>query len=244
MTLIPTMGATFVVESFVTVVIGGANVLLGTAPAALLLAAIRMALNASYGQIIGQIGMLVAVILIIRVLPEGSVQRAGRVVDAERRRRCSSCSKVRRRSDAGAAFWSCFLVVLAGALIYPLFADSYDVGNFSYFLIWIFMALGPVPDVGLWRHAVVRPDAVLRHRRLRAMACWPSTWAAEPRRSLALVLSVRGRDDRGRHPRLFHDLGRHQRHLLRHRHAVGDAGAGVLPRPDRRARNGASATRG
>ncbi len=71
MTLIPTMGATFVVESFVTVVIGGANVLLGTAPAALLLAAIRMTLNASYGQIIGQIGMLVAVILIIGVLPEG-----------------------------------------------------------------------------------------------------------------------------------------------------------------------------
>ena len=71
MTLIPTMGATFVVESFVTVVIGGANVLLGTAPAAVFLAMIRMALNASYGQIIGQIGMLFAVILIIRVLPEG-----------------------------------------------------------------------------------------------------------------------------------------------------------------------------
>lgn len=71
MTLIPTMGATFVVESFVTVVVGGANVLLGTAPAGVLLAAIRMGLNAAYGQIIGQIGMLVAVILIIRVLPEG-----------------------------------------------------------------------------------------------------------------------------------------------------------------------------
>lgn len=71
MTLIPTMGATFVVESFVTVVVGGANVLLGTAPAAIFLAIIRMALNASYGQIIGQIGMLFAVILIIRILPEG-----------------------------------------------------------------------------------------------------------------------------------------------------------------------------
>jgi CDP-diacylglycerol--glycerol-3-phosphate 3-phosphatidyltransferase len=32
---------------------------------------VRMALNASYGQIVGQIGMLVAVILIIRALPEG-----------------------------------------------------------------------------------------------------------------------------------------------------------------------------
>src|SRR6185503_14138252 len=42
----------------------------------------------------------------------------------------------------GWTFWSCFLVGLAAALIYPVFADSYDVGNFSYFLIWIFMALG------------------------------------------------------------------------------------------------------
>ncbi len=71
MTLIPTMGATFVVESFVTVVVGGSNVLLGTAPAGVLLAAVRTALNAWAGQIIGQIGMLIAVIIIIRVLPEG-----------------------------------------------------------------------------------------------------------------------------------------------------------------------------
>jgi branched-chain amino acid transport system permease protein len=71
MTLIPTMGATFIVESFVTVVVGGANVLLGTAPAAMFLALVRMSLNASYGQIIGQIGMLFAVIVIIRILPEG-----------------------------------------------------------------------------------------------------------------------------------------------------------------------------
>lgn len=71
MTLIPTMGATFIVESFVTVVVGGSNVLLGTAPAGMFLAAVRTLLNASAGQIVGQIGMLLAVIVIIRVLPEG-----------------------------------------------------------------------------------------------------------------------------------------------------------------------------
>jgi len=71
MTLIPTMGATFIVESFVTVVVGGTNVLLGTAPAGALLAIIRTSLNAWEGQIIGQIGMLIAVIIIIRILPEG-----------------------------------------------------------------------------------------------------------------------------------------------------------------------------
>lgn len=42
----------------------------------------------------------------------------------------------------GRFFWICFLVVLAAALAYPMFADSYDVGNFAYFFIWVFMALG------------------------------------------------------------------------------------------------------
>lgn len=42
----------------------------------------------------------------------------------------------------GPGFWVGFLVVLALALAYPFFADSYDVGNFAYFLIWVFMALG------------------------------------------------------------------------------------------------------
>ena len=45
--------------------------LLGTAPAGVFLAIVRTSLNAWNGQIIGQIGMLVAVILVIRVLPEG-----------------------------------------------------------------------------------------------------------------------------------------------------------------------------
>jgi len=71
MTLIPTMGASFIVESFVTVVVGGSNVLLGTAPAGIFLAAVRTALNAWAGQIVGQIGMLIAVMIIIRILPEG-----------------------------------------------------------------------------------------------------------------------------------------------------------------------------
>lgn len=71
MTLIPTMGATFIVEAFVTVVVGGTNILLGTAPAAFALAVIRTALISWHGQIAGQIGMLIAVMLMIRVLPNG-----------------------------------------------------------------------------------------------------------------------------------------------------------------------------
>lgn len=42
----------------------------------------------------------------------------------------------------GRMFWACACLVLAAALLYPVFADPYDVGNFAYFLIWVFMALG------------------------------------------------------------------------------------------------------
>ena len=91
-----------------------------------------------------------------------------------------------------------------------------------------------LPDVGIWRHAVVRPDALLRHLRL-------CLWRARHQHGRRVGDDRRARpvdrhcDDRGGYPRLLHDLGRHQRHLLRHRHPVGDAGAGVLPGTDRRA---------
>jgi urea transport system permease protein len=42
----------------------------------------------------------------------------------------------------GKPFWIGFAAVLACALAYPAFADPYDVGNFAYFFIWLFMALG------------------------------------------------------------------------------------------------------
>lgn len=71
MTMVPTMGATFVVESFVTVVVGGADIFVGAAPAAAILAVIKAALTAAYGQLFGQIGLLIAVIVVIRLLPGG-----------------------------------------------------------------------------------------------------------------------------------------------------------------------------
>lgn len=71
MTMVPTMGATFMVESFVTVVVGGADIFLGAAPAAAILAVIRSGMTAWQGQLFGQIGLLIAVIIVIRLLPGG-----------------------------------------------------------------------------------------------------------------------------------------------------------------------------
>jgi urea transport system permease protein len=71
MTTVPTMGSAFIVQAFVTVVVGGTDVLLGAAPAAAVLAFIQSFLTASYGQLIGQVGLLLTVIVVVRVLPKG-----------------------------------------------------------------------------------------------------------------------------------------------------------------------------
>jgi urea transport system permease protein len=71
MTVVPTLGSAFIVQSFVTVVVGGADVLLGVAPAAAVLAFIQSVLTASRGQLIGQVGLLITVIVVVRILPHG-----------------------------------------------------------------------------------------------------------------------------------------------------------------------------
>ncbi|MEC5344447.1 branched-chain amino acid ABC transporter permease [Brenneria populi] len=71
LTAVPTMGSSFIVQAFVSVVVGGANVLVGTIPAAMTLGAIQTGLNAWYGQLAGQIGLLVTAMLVIRLLPNG-----------------------------------------------------------------------------------------------------------------------------------------------------------------------------
>jgi branched-chain amino acid transport system permease protein len=70
-TAVPTMGSSFIVPAFVTVVTGGANVLLGVLPAAGFLGLIQSGMTAAFGQLAGQIGLLITVIFVIRLLPKG-----------------------------------------------------------------------------------------------------------------------------------------------------------------------------
>jgi branched-chain amino acid transport system permease protein len=81
MTAVPTMGSAFIVQSFVTVVVSGADVMLGLSPAAAILGLIQSLLTAAHGQLIGQLGLLLTVIVVVRVLPKGIsgwfLQRSG-----------------------------------------------------------------------------------------------------------------------------------------------------------------------
>jgi urea ABC transporter permease protein UrtB len=70
-TIVPFFGTNYIVEAFVTVIVGGANALVGTPLAAGLLGAINAALGTQYGLYIGRVGLLLTTILIIRVLPDG-----------------------------------------------------------------------------------------------------------------------------------------------------------------------------
>jgi urea transport system permease protein len=70
-TIVPFFGTNYIVEAFVTVIVGGANALVGTPLAALLLGAISATLSTEYGLYIGRVGLLLTTIVIIRFLPLG-----------------------------------------------------------------------------------------------------------------------------------------------------------------------------
>ena len=71
MTIVPGMGSTFLVEAFVTVVVGGASVLVGTTGASVLLGGINAVFSNLFGTFAGRMALLTTTILVIRVLPQG-----------------------------------------------------------------------------------------------------------------------------------------------------------------------------
>lgn len=70
-TVVPHFGSGFTVESFVTVMVGGANPLAGTTLSGLGLGAVNSVLAKFWGTFIARVGLLLATILVIRVLPQG-----------------------------------------------------------------------------------------------------------------------------------------------------------------------------
>ncbi len=71
MGLTPTYGTNFLVESFVTVVVGGANPLAGTVLAGTGLGIVDGSLSILGGTFVGRIGILLIAIVSIRILPKG-----------------------------------------------------------------------------------------------------------------------------------------------------------------------------
>lgn len=71
MTITPTMGNNFMVQSFVTVMCGGANPILGSVISSGALGLVNSTLSVLISAFFGKIGLLLITIIIIRILPTG-----------------------------------------------------------------------------------------------------------------------------------------------------------------------------
>lgn len=67
----PSFGEGFLMESFVTVIVGGANPLIGTVLSGGALGIVHSVLSFTFGTFVGRVGLLLAAILIIRLWPTG-----------------------------------------------------------------------------------------------------------------------------------------------------------------------------
>lgn len=71
MTISPTYGSNFMMQSFVTVIVGGANPLVGTFFSGSVLGIVNSVLSMLFGTFTGRIGLLIVAIVFIRICPTG-----------------------------------------------------------------------------------------------------------------------------------------------------------------------------
>ncbi|AQQ03888.1 branched-chain amino acid ABC transporter permease [Roseibium algicola] len=69
--VVPTIGATYIAKAFITVISGGTAILAGTASAAVLLGAINNIVTFLTGPTIGEVALLAAAIILLRLMPNG-----------------------------------------------------------------------------------------------------------------------------------------------------------------------------
>ncbi|MFN0299964.1 MAG: branched-chain amino acid ABC transporter permease [Burkholderiales bacterium] len=73
--VVPTQGITYIAKAFITVIGGGATVLAGTGSASALFGAVSQLVTFVSTSILGEVALLVAAIVLLRLLPEGITGR-------------------------------------------------------------------------------------------------------------------------------------------------------------------------
>ncbi|MEM9199972.1 MAG: branched-chain amino acid ABC transporter permease [Pseudomonadota bacterium] len=73
--VVPTMGANFIGESFITVIVGGASVITGTLSAATSLGTVQQIVTFDQGPVYGSAALLFAALILLRLLPQGITGR-------------------------------------------------------------------------------------------------------------------------------------------------------------------------
>jgi branched-chain amino acid transport system permease protein len=73
--VVPTIGAAYIAKAFITVISGGASILSGTAIAAALLGAINTVVTFASTSVLGEVALLAAAVVLLRLLPQGITGR-------------------------------------------------------------------------------------------------------------------------------------------------------------------------
>ena len=73
--VVPVIGATYIAKAFITVISGGATALAGTASAATLLGAVNQVVTFLSTPVVGEVALLVAAVILLRLLPAGITGR-------------------------------------------------------------------------------------------------------------------------------------------------------------------------
>ena len=73
--VLPTIGATYIAKAFITVISGGAAILAGTTSASILLGGINGIMSFITGPTIGEVALLAAAIILLRLMPTGITGR-------------------------------------------------------------------------------------------------------------------------------------------------------------------------
>lgn len=73
--VVPVIGATYIAKAFITVISGGATVLAGTASAAAMLGAVNQVVTFLATPVVGEVALLAAAIILLRLLPAGITGR-------------------------------------------------------------------------------------------------------------------------------------------------------------------------
>ncbi|GGC87111.1 branched-chain amino acid ABC transporter permease [Chelatococcus reniformis] len=73
--VVPTIGAAYIAKAFITVISGGAAIIAGTLSSATLLGSINTAFAFAFSPVLGEVALLAAAVILLRLLPQGITGR-------------------------------------------------------------------------------------------------------------------------------------------------------------------------
>jgi urea transport system permease protein len=73
--VVPTIGAAYIAKAFITVISGGAAILVGTLSSAALLGSVNTLFSFALSPVLGEVALLAAAVVLLRLLPQGITGR-------------------------------------------------------------------------------------------------------------------------------------------------------------------------